>query len=263
MFKNFLKNFDNPQEELINQKESINPIKSEHLREGIKPIMACVGTPDDFPEPIKKVMSKENKLVNVNFYENFIGLSLKRFKNAGEYSYVISNINNKNKFSECFLNCTGLIVAGFSKKTNENISFVSHQNPGFFLESENNKKKFSKDLRQRLLKLKDKSLDKTIDAVIVGGNYFSQQGKVNEFGEDYFASIKLLSEEVLKILGFEPVVIIGPKIIDRNHGDEDIFYDNKNRQLYIVRLSVDNKTAKSFIPSDLEEQSKNWDKDKF
>jgi hypothetical protein len=39
---------------------------------------------------------------------------------------------------------------------------------------------------------------------------------------------------------------------------DDIYYDNKERRLYIVRPDVGNATTESFLPSDIEEQRKKW-----
>ncbi len=89
--------------------------------------------------------------------------------------------------------------------------------------------------------------------MIVGGNYFKD---LDDFSENYLGSIKLLSAETIKVLGFEPVVITGPKIVS---GRDDIFYDNKNRRLYIIRPEVGNASTKSFVHGDIEKQKKEWE----
>lgn len=241
--------------------ESKNPLKSEHLKEGVKPIMAGIGTPDQFKshpgaeeEMFRDINSNKSRILNVDYYGNPKDLAEQKFKNAGESSYAISPIDNSNKFSKGFANCTGLVVAGQDKETGENISFLSHQDPSHFLEERDNKKgHFLDDLRQRLNELKERSVDGTIDAIIVGGNYFKNE---EGYKKQYLGSIKLLSEEALKILGFEPVVMTGPKRV--GYGRDNVYYDNEQRRLYIMRPEVGNATTESYVRSKIEEQEKKW-----
>lgn len=261
----FEKIFEKPIVSTLKQEpKPVNPLKSEHLKPGIKPIMACVGTIDEFKQNenerigfFENMISKDiSNTHNVNYYGSHEELIDQGFKNASSYSYVISKIDDLDKFSKSFINCTGIIITGCDKKTSKNISFLSHQDPAYFLGKSFNKNKFTKDLREQLINLKEKSVEGTIDAVIVGGNYFKEEDDRN-FREDYFNSIKLLSKEVKEILGFEPVVMIGPKIIKSGKKD-DVFYDNDNRRLYIIRPKVGDATTESFLPSDIENQEKRW-----
>mgnify|MGYP001616859372 CR=1 FL=1 len=238
--------------------ESKNPLKSEHLKEGVRPIMAGIGTRNQFmshsgAEKIifERADTDTSGMHNVDYYGNPEDLAEKKFKNAGKYSYVISPIDNSDKFSKSFLNCTGRVVTGQDKNTGEDISFLSHQDPAYFLR-ETNRNVFLSDLRQRLNELKEKGAEGTVDAVIIGGNYLPNNA---EFQKHYLESIKLLSEETLKILGFEPVVMTGPKTTP---GADDVFYDNKNRRLYIMRPEVGKASTESFVQSKIEEQEKKW-----
>jgi len=244
--------------------KSVNPIKSEHLKSGIKPIMACVGTIDEFKQNenerigfFEKMVSKDiPNTRNINYYGSHEELIDQGFKNSSDYSYVISKVDNSDKFSKSFKNCTGVIVTGCDKETGKNISFLSHQDPKYFLNEDFNKNKFTKDLREQLLELKQKSVNGTIDAIIFGGNYFKEKD-YSEFRENYFNSIKLLLKEIKGILGFEPVVIVGPKTKEGGKED-DVFYDNDNRLLYMIRPNVGDATTESFLPSDMEKQKKKW-----
>lgn len=240
--------------------ESKNPLKSEHLKEGVRPIMAGIGTPDQFKshpgaeaEMFRNLRENKSGTLNVDYYGDPKNLAEQKFKNAGEYSYAISPVDNSNKFSKEFANCTGLVVTGQDKITGENISFLSHQDPKYFLDEMDNKKGgFLDDLRQRLNELKERSVEGTVDAVIVGGNYFKDEAKYKNY---YLGSIKLLSEEALKILGFEPVVMTGPK---GTSGRDNVYYDNEHRRLYIMRPGVGNATTESFVRSQIEDQEKKW-----
>lgn len=242
--------------------ESVNPLKSEHLKQGVRPIMACVGTVEQFIEedkdledPLLNIRNKFSNPNNIDYYGQHEELINQGFKNAKYQSYVISSLDNSDKFSKSFKNCTGIIVTGISKDTNENISFLSHQDPRYFLVNRKKKKSFLEDLKEQLISLKEVSIKGTIDAVIVGGNYFKEEW-AGKYRRDYLNSIKLLSTEVKNVLGFEPVVTVGPKTI-KGRAD-DIFYDNNNRRLYIIRPEVDSPSAESFLPKDIKKQAKKW-----
>lgn len=254
-----------------------NDKSPKHLKEGVRPIMACIGTLDQFQEDENKrrfgiwdevfderSAKRHNKshARNVDYYESPNNLKEQNYKNAGKYSYVISPIDNSNKFSEKFRNCTGLIVTGQDKSTGENISFLSHQDPHYFLTLKDNKNHFVEDLRQQLSALKEKCLEGTIDAIIVGGNYIEDFGEFadeQQYKKDYLESIALLSSEVSRSLGFEPIVMTGPKTFP-DGGKDDVYYDNEHRRIYIIRPSYDigKESTKSFAPGDVDEQKKKW-----
>lgn len=259
------RNEDLDQPEKPEEGKVLNPLKAEHLKKGVKPIIACIGEPEHFygssgieQEVFGNSSPNQNKNSNrnVNYYEDLKTLAEQNFKNAGEYSYVISPIDSSNKFSKTFRNCIGLVVVGIDKNTSENISFLSHQDPSYFLESNSKSDKFVNDLREQLQELKERCAERTIDAVIVGGNYFRDEDYMDKkFAKNYLASIKLLGKETKDIFGFEPVVIAGPK---RVTGEDHIFYDSENRRLYITRPEVAKESTKSYLPSDIKDKEKKW-----
>jgi len=246
-------------------------LKRGHLKEGVPAIMACVATPQQFKDNpsaeeivFQEIRSKVPGMHNVKHDGSPEELRAQNFKNPGINSYVISPIDGLNKFSKSFVNCTGLVVAGYDKKTSENISFLSHQYPRYFLGNENKQNRFVADLEERLTELKERCQKGTIDAKIIGGNYLKAQDfephdlqdfEIEVYQKSYLASIKLLSDEIEKVLGFEPVMITGPKLIP---GEEDIFYENKNRRLYISRPEVGDNSTKSFVLSTINEQKEKW-----
>lgn len=221
-------------ERIFPEKRRPEEKRREHLKEGIEPIRAYVGTPEQFQQHPGKE---------------------KEIEDTGSETYGISPVNGLNKLSKYFVNCTGLIAAGQDKKTSENISFTSHNDPGFFLFNEKNKNKFIEELGRRLGDLKKRSADRTIDAVIFGGNYLDYPENSKK---EYVESVRLLSWEVRQALGFEPLIIVGPK---STAGGEDIFYDNGNRQLYAIRSKVGKSSTESFYPSELDRKIKEWDKE--
>ena len=246
------------------KEEQKNPLKSEHLREGVRPIMACIGTPEQFRDELNGIepeevlldsSSEENSNRNIDWYGDPEELNKQKIKNAGAYSYVMSSIDDLSKFSKSFKNCTGLIVTGTDKETGKNISFLTHQDPEYFLNFRKFKNKLTDDLRTQLEELKKRCEGGTIDAVIVGGNYFENKTK---FQENYIQSIELLSKEVKNVLGFEPVVMTGPKTEMGKGGQDDVFFDNDNRRLYIMRREVGKDATKSYLPSDIEEKRREW-----
>lgn len=243
------------------EEKPLNTLKSEHLKEGVSPIIACIGTPEQFKEGevnfqeiFSNSLSNENSNSNrnVDYYGQPDELKRQRFKNAGYHSYVISSIDSSNKFSGSFKNCTGFIATGSDKETGKEISFLSHQDPEYFLKNIPSFEKFVDDFKKQLLELKERCANGTIDAVIVGGNYFNERP---EFRDNYLTSIGLISKEVRTILGFEPVVMTGPKTVS---GKDDIFYDNDHRRLYITRPEVAKESTKSYLPSDIDSKERNW-----
>jgi hypothetical protein len=234
--------------------------RPEHLEEGIRPIMACIGTFDqykNYPE-FKETFKDLQKIDNVNYYEDPADLAERNFKNAGRDSYVISPVDALDKFSRSLADCTGVVAVGRDKSTGENISFLSHQDPWYFLRpsyggGDQQKKRFLGDLETRLRELQTKSLGGTIDAVIVGGNWFKDPSDF-EHGK-YIESIKLLSAKIKEVLGFEPVVITGPKTIP---GDDNIYYDNKHRRLYVLRPEVGKTSTENFSPNSIDVQEEKW-----
>lgn len=248
---------DKPLEELP-RIEKIEEIAGDthHLKEGVRPIIACIGTLEQFALDYERSLMKwlEERLLgihhNVDYYRPYKG---KEFKQDGARSYVISPVDDLDKFSESFYNCTGMIAAGKDKETRENISFLSHQDPIHILVNKENEKRFKNDLNQTLVEIKKRSVEGTIDAVIFGGEYKKGRAKLQN---DYLKSVKLLTTEVKKILGFEPLVITGPKTAE---GRDDVYYDNAHRRLYIVRPEVGDATTESYAPRDIEKQKDKWE----
>ena len=236
-------------------KEALN---SEHLTEGIHPIMTCAGTQEYFK---KNATGKENilnskesilyGLHDVDYYGDPQKLKELKFKNAGSYSYVISPVDNKDKISHEYYNCTGVIVTGHDKNTDQDISFLSHQDPGYFITSDH-RDNFSEDLIHRLNEIKERCIEGTIDAVIIGGNYLPEEP---DYQKNYTKSIKLLSDKISQVLGFVPAIVIGPK---NTPGPDNVLYENKKRRLYMARPKIGMKSTESFSPTELKKVKEGW-----
>jgi hypothetical protein len=234
-------------------KEGLSVSKpQEHLLEGVTPIIACVGTFDDFAmskDPsLGEISELEIKgLKSVDWEKGIYASGKGKALSGGPETYIISAIDSSNKFSQTLTPCTGLVAAGKeNKKNGKNISFLSHQDPEWFLSSK--KDDFIKDLRKRLLEIKERSKPGTIDVRIIGGDY--SVDPVKDYRKEYLESIKLLSSEIKEILKFEPLIVNGPKKSLEMYDWDDIYYDTEHRRLYVVRPKVNQKTP-DFRPSEI------------
>lgn len=258
-----------------NQKSSL-----EHLNLGVSPIMACIGTREDFDKETGLTdrlgyWGENPQTLLVDYYADSYENSLKKIRNAGTKTYAISDISDLNKFSLKYANCTGVIVAGQDKITGKNISFFTHQDPTIILPEGLDSDLFRGDLKRSLKKLRDRSVPGTIDAVIFGGNYLdsdkeeeknkqAQKEKRSlpsprvEFEKNYKDSISLLSTQISDVLGFEPTVIAGPKTMI---GRDDAIYDNEHRRLYLRRPEIGDKSSESFSPQEMNEREEGWRKE--
>ena len=98
---------------------------NEHLKGGVKPIFACVGTNKDFAD----FSGYDEMIGEVEYIRPPENLSSENILHGGPKRYNISPINEMSKVSNKFLDCTGLIVSGVDKETGKEISFLSHQDP--------------------------------------------------------------------------------------------------------------------------------------
>lgn len=239
-----------------------NALYNEHLnlKEGVKPIIVSLGTVENFgedPHSIKIDNFVKENVHEVNWFKNKNGSVAEKKK-----YYAISDLDNSSKFSEKFSSCTGLVVAGIDKETGENISFVTHQAPTDSLIK--GKDDFIDDLAYMLAEVKKRCKQGTIDALIVCGKI--GDGKFGDvFMQRYIDSIRLLGREVKETLGFEPVVVNGPKkdgaseIAQANVPAVDYFvYDTPNRRGYMIRPKV-NSNISAFLPSDIDEERNKWE----
>jgi hypothetical protein len=212
-----------------------------------------------------------NNAEEINFYEPAYSLERGKHLNAGSYSYVISAIDSQSKFSNKYKNCTGLLVAGVDKRTGKNVSFLTHQEPVNVILLK--KEKFLDHLRLQLERVKAQCKPGTLDSILIGGNDLNQNHTFLDdnldpvtmsYAKIYTDSNKLISDEVKKILGFEPDIVNGPKTVT---GGDEFYYDNENRRGYLARpkiTQIDNpKDANEPLradmkPSDLDKYKGRW-----
>ena len=196
----------------------------EHLAEGFKPIVACVGTREEYGKELSKLDSIEEISHNVNYFKDPEYLKVQDFKSGGVRTYVISGIDERPKFTKKLYNCTTMMVVGGSKEDRKNISFLTHQDPNQFLSLK--KEIFVRDLKEQLQKMKEKCIDGSIDIAIAGGNLSMYDL------DNYRRSVELLDLIVKEVCGFEPLVICGPK---QEFDSDNVYFDTENRRAYITR----------------------------
>lgn len=241
--------------------ETVSTLKSEHLKEGERPINVCLEKREDFllAEATRKfavLQDSGSKIHSLDMYDS-IELSKNGIKNGGNHTYAISPVDDYDKYSQNYREGTGIIVAGKSKETGQDISFMTHQNPDSLLQDGT---KFVNDLHKQLEEIRSRCEAGSIDAVIFGGRYAKVRERAGDdlfrgvYMKEYLDSIGLVSREISQVLGFEPVVVGGPKT---RRGHDAVLYENKLRRVYLGRSSVDSFSP-SFEPHDIDQVKKNF-----
>ena len=235
-----------------NEDEPVVPeiSKSEHLAEGIPPIMACVGTEDEhsvdaWNVPVNTMSGGQD----VDLYESYEFYQDKKDFKGEPRAYKISPINGKSKFTKKLIDCTSLVAVGREVGSNTELSFLTHQNPDKFHKS--GRFFFEADLNRRLQELKDKCSPGSIDVVITGGHF--HRGDTDE----YQKSLEIIGPVVQGVLGFEPLVIVGPK----GAGEDDVYFNTTNRRLYVIRkYTGGHNDNASFKANEVQKKKEEWGK---
>jgi hypothetical protein len=186
--------------------------------------MVCVSTPDQ---------------LEAEFFDGFPISGNNDYFISKDGANFISMVDGLDKKETGFLNCTGLVVCGIDKVTGKNISFMTHQD-SIQLFMLGGKADFVMHLETQLNEIKDQCRPGTIDAVVVGGildsGFETDEGI---YKKDYLESLKLLSREVDNVLGFDPVVVNGPKI-DATDSWDNFYFSTEERKAYLIRQRVNN-----------------------
>lgn len=182
----------------------------------------------------------------VNYYED--KENLKEQGMLGGYpGYVISQVDETAKRSYSYRNCMGIIAVAEDKETGKQISFLSHQNPSFFLSID--KEEFEKDIYTTIETLVSRAKEGTIDVGIMGGNYYDSVNNENKYNkrimtnaEQHKLAVSELSkliEKSFKSVGQDvPIVVMsGADYSDSpsTYGDTDIVLDTQARLLLTAR----------------------------
>ena len=254
------------------QKKPIILLKNEHLKEGIRPIISGIYDSNNIDQETQSFIDNFKK--DAEFVDfNSKNKSIKENKIS---TYVISLCNEKNKYSLNYLDCTGVIAVGTDKISKNNISFLSHQNPDYFIKDQEIRLDFKKDIENNIDNLISRCIPETIDIVVFGGNKedISENIPDEEFRmgidnfeeflkgpfDQYIKSIKYLNYIIKQKVGFSPIVMSGP---NDNFGTKDhslnIYFDNKNRRLYILKPEQENSDKnEAFEASNVEDKIKKF-----
>jgi len=212
--------------------KEIHPIY-EHLEKGIKPfeIIVC---PELIYDPYLFV-----KQFNSEHIDWFINL-----RDTNECA-IFSNLNKKSKSCFGYQSCTGIIAIGKSKKTGENISFLTHQlSPDFSLSKSKEHSQyfidFVKKLQNKMETFLAETEEMTRDIIMFGGiNNDKNNSNVDAF-------LNFTAEIIFKKSKIVPRIIKPPKA----DGTTNILLDTQNRKIYFNEYIVnkdDSATTKGFV----------------
>ncbi len=247
-------------------------LKDGHLSPGHRPIVAGLYNRDNLDKDTQYFLDHFKEDADfVNFSYRSKDLEKNKMHSAGDTTYVMSQDNEKNKYSLAYFDCTGVIMVGIDKETGKNVSFLSHQNPGSFLKDKEVMDSFKSDLYKNIDSLIERCVPGSIDVVLFGGNKDTQiqyHGEDFRMGiddieafmkkpfDDYTKSIKYLNYILKQKIGFSPVVMSGPNDnFDTDNHSLSIYFDNENRRLYLIKPKQgENHKNEAFEASDVENQ---------
>lgn len=232
--------------ENINHIEKIiDNLKPEHLAKGFNPIVICVDDIDHYTHSLSDddIVASIKKANHIDYFKNRTTKNGIEALQGPESGYVISGIDKDSKYTNRLYSCTSIIAVGTDKKTGENISFISHQDPLTAVENVN----FNNDIKRRVRELQARCQEGSVDIVLVGG----------QIQDEYEDVIYKLSDKIQEVAGFIPVVI-GPKIDKKRH--DNLFFDTKNRRAYLMRngSQKDNVYNDTFRADNLDDMMSRW-----
>lgn len=234
------------------------------IKKGFKPIIACIVDPESLDSSTKKTLlliEKNGQFIDWDAEEPF--WKENNISNAGKESYVLSECNDRDKYSKRYQNCIGIVVVGEEVGSDRQISIMSHQCPRKIVGDI--KEKFIKDLIEKIEEIKSRSKEGSVDVVIFGGqirnyNDFVILGKhIKRYNDFYYKeSIELLNKIFTRKLNLKPTVMTGPNQHPRE-GPTEVHFDTQNRRLFIFRpFQENNNLNQSYLPDDIKKQKKKW-----
>lgn len=174
---------------------------------------------------------------------------------AGTHSCTISKTNNSDKWSREYRNCTAIVAIGKSRETGENISFLTHQDPHFFLsrkpyESLNMTRSeyFSRKLKWAMERLLLLSEEGSVDVIILWGRteWYNT--------EEYEESIFYLDAVIAPLIGVSPAIIAGPTFTAKTwDSDKAVYVDTKRRRVYFFRKYHETESLSHWTSANVKE----------
>lgn len=204
-----------------------------HLKEGVPGITTRIGRFLEFRRSIQG-FSKEDRPLEVVWggSGDVPIMNAEKIKHAGEATYSISPIDNRNKFTGSLGPCIGVVLVGRSVENNEELSCLAH------LELSNiliyAREEFQKHWRRTCKEMGQRCEQGTIDAVTFGGAIYD--GKIMTFEGEYNAALDLCGNTTEETLGIRPTVATVPK--NNLKSADDAFFINETRELFVERVTV-------------------------
>jgi len=181
-------------------------------------------------------------------------------KTGGNKTYAVAFVSERDKLTRYVHDCTSVVAFGTSKKTGKTISFLTHQDPYLVLPGAKLNEQFENDLKETLREIRECSFEGSIRVYILGGIYRSDESGISrkdilETRFMYRMSVLYLSQIIESVLGFEPVVRLGPK--DNSRSDA-ILLRTEQKCLHVVRPQTGDTRSESFLSSNITVQERKW-----
>ena len=236
--------------------------ESVQLREDIMPInrqIVNINESDVELESIQEQMEEDEAVVHWVDFEGGDLDEMKKngFKHDGISSYLISPISERDWFSDHYFDCTAAVVIGRDANTGREISFLSHQDPNYFVDGgEAKAKKFSQEMSDSLEELKARSEEGTVEVSFLGGNFSTTTQDEKYQHHHYKKSIETLRQIVQDSLGFDPRVLTGP---NNNIGSETVItVETQKRKAWVERSKQADEFNQVYQANMIDEEEKKW-----
>lgn len=233
-----------------------------HLREDIPSINGeIVDTAKGNPEldALQEKMDEDGETHWVDFEGGDLeALEAEGFKDAGVGSYLISSIGERDWFSDRYMSCTGVVAIGRDAATGKEISFLSHQDPNYFVDGDKDKiEKFSAALSDSLKELGARSEKDSVEVLLVGGNFDPHAAGGGDYKHDqYKRSIRALDQIIQGLTGVSPRVLTGPN--NRVGSETVVVVETQKRKIWIDRSEQPPEFDQPYVASDIDEAERKW-----
>lgn len=240
----------------------INKIVKERveLRPDIEPMIVEIVDPSEVNDELEAVLdnTQDDNSTWVDYDGgDYQALSENGFKHNGEGSYLISPIDEKDWFSDKYIDCTATVGIGRDVMSGKEVSFLSHQDPNYFIDGgEEQSEEFVQSLKDSLIELNAKCEPGTVEIVLLAGIYDSTNQDPDYKHDRYTRSIMKLREIIQDTLGFDPTVVAGPS----NTGSTDVIVQTQKRKIFIQRDKQPEDFDKPFQANNLEQVEGDWNK---
>jgi hypothetical protein len=232
------------------------------------PIISCIGPEDGYEDPEHWEKLKESA-VKISFGGH--RSVIKQMQEAGfrisqyGYGFVPSDgsevISSANKISEGYIFCTGIVGVGVDKETQENVSFLTHQDSQNVTVDPITRDEFEADLQKLLRTFKSQVVPGTADIMIYGGMWEAGQ-KDGAWKVAYRDVVYKLNGLIKEEMGIDPHIPVGPNM--ERMDQINVLIDTKHRRFLMQRPSQTiyaphTRHNIGFQASELPQREKEWD----